>query len=242
MCEKLKGVTCPDCRATFKPRAGASADNFVKSLTTNFWIFQNSNEEKYAYTRRSQVYKKSKEVNKARKEYTEVLISERSDKGKTVASVFSAILKTIFFTIPFFCMIATYLAFIPASVLDKEGSEEIFPFPYVSFLPLYVLLIPLSGLSMLLLLIFSSRKGCFKVLFVFTVLLTFPMLVMSGYYQYCLFTTVYESDAEEVLFYFMGIITIYLMLWVFVVRVAFTKLFYTAFPFSYFYFNVLLSK
>lgn len=112
MCEKLREVTCPDCRATFKPRPGTSVEAFVKSLTTNFWIFQNSSEEELAYARRSQIYKQSEEVNKARKEYTEVLVSEGSNKGEAVASALGTVLKTVFFTVPFFCMVATYLAFV----------------------------------------------------------------------------------------------------------------------------------
>eukprot|EP00826_Nyctotherus_ovalis_P062951 TRINITY_DN9191_c0_g1_i10.p1 TRINITY_DN9191_c0_g1~~TRINITY_DN9191_c0_g1_i10.p1 ORF type:complete len:161 (-),score=7.64 TRINITY_DN9191_c0_g1_i10:111-593(-) len=113
MCEKLKEVTCPDCQAAFKPPVGVSIDNYIKSLTTNYWIFQSAIENKVNYERRSQLYRQAKEISDAKKEYDTLLMSEVGSEDNAGGSLtLCKIFKFCVFAIPFFLMILTYVCFV----------------------------------------------------------------------------------------------------------------------------------
>lgn len=113
MCNKLKEITCPNCHEIYKLPVGKTADEFIKSLTTNFWIFQNAGEDKVNYERRSQLYKKFKTINETKREYKEILMSEIDDEvGTPITSILGTIVKVIVFTVPFFLMVGTYFMFV----------------------------------------------------------------------------------------------------------------------------------
>jgi len=68
------------------------------------------------------------------------------------------------------------------------------------------------------------------------------MVLMTGYYQLRFFNYMGNMKGKELVMNSMGVVTFYLMVYVFIVRLLFIKMFYTVFPFNYFYMEIVLSN
>ena len=113
---QFEKVICPQCDDVTTHSRDISAEDFIKSLTTNFLAYRNDNSTPNAVEEvktRSLYYRFAQEVTKAKEPYSQPLMSSHifhNDSGCKFVTL--EIIKYLFFAVPFFVALFGFVTFV----------------------------------------------------------------------------------------------------------------------------------